>query len=106
MDFILRLAPLALSLAGFSGLVAALRARNFKSWLPRERFLLWMLLTSSLGVMFFALLPAALDSVGASSRITWTVSSASLGLYLLFAVILATRAEINLVRRGERRVRP
>jgi len=106
MDAVLRLAPIALSLAGFSGLVAALRSRAIKDWLPRERLLLSLLLAGTLGVMFFSLLPSVFDSFGASTWITWSVSSVTLGLYLMTVVILGLRSERALVRRGHKRAQP
>ena len=53
------IAEISVALAGFSGLAAAFRKRQFSEWTRRERLALWQILNWSVYTLFFALIPSA-----------------------------------------------
>jgi len=78
-DALLTTAEVAITLAGFSGIVAVLGRRGHGEWQPQERMRLTMLLASSFMAVFFAMLPIALLGLGLGEAGAWSVSSAILG---------------------------
>jgi hypothetical protein len=51
------LAEVAITLAGFSGVVVVFRLRGAQSWSPAELRFLWLFIGDSFLVLFFSLLP-------------------------------------------------
>jgi len=68
----------AIGMAGFAGIVAAIRHRNIGRWAHEDRILLRMLLTASGMAIVFALLPAVLVEAQLPERAVWRAASASL----------------------------
>lgn len=71
-------AEIAVSLAGFAGIIGAfagerLRQSDPEIWLP-----FWAMISTSLTVLFGALLPFLPHYLGASDRVAWAASSAFL----------------------------
>ena len=57
-EFVLyTLAQVAITFAGFSGVVVAFRLHGAEAWFPTELRTLWLLLGDSFLVLFFSLLP-------------------------------------------------
>jgi peptidoglycan/LPS O-acetylase OafA/YrhL len=100
------IADLAISLAGFSGLVAVFRSGSLDDWLPRERFMFWLLLIAALGALFFALLPVALHHYRLREPLVWSISSLLLGIYLGGAIGGAVFAHVRMSRAGHPTSRP
>jgi len=65
-------------MAGFAGIVAAIRHRDIASWAHEERILLRMLLIASAMAISFALLPAVLTEARLPEPTVWRVGSLSL----------------------------
>ncbi len=84
-DALLTTAELALGLAGFTGIVAAFRARS-GPWLPADALRVFSLLSVSLGVLFLALIPLSLAYFPFSDEVSWRISS---GLMTLFTGVMA-----------------
>ena len=84
-------------MAGFAGIVAAIRQRDLLSWPPEQRLLLQMLFAASAAATAFALLPTLLAEAELPQPILWRVVSASLVIW--FASIGAFR--FNQARRSE-----
>jgi hypothetical protein len=68
------LAELSVGLAGFAGIVAALRRGT--SWHPADGVRMWVLLTISLGVSAVALVVAGLSLAAVDSDLPWRCGSA------------------------------
>lgn len=98
-DTLIGIAELSVGLAGFSGVVAALQARD--RWNPWDRLRTGSLLAVTLGALVLSLLPVVLDSLGASRELVWRCSSASIlgyGLSYVVAIVRATnRVDRNLL---------
>lgn len=65
-------------MAGFAGIVAAIRHRDLGRWAHEDRILLRMLLTASGMAVLFALLPAVLFEAHLPEPAIWRAASASL----------------------------
>jgi len=68
------LAELSVGLAGFAGIVAALRRGT--SWHPADGFRMWLLLTVSLSVSAIALVSAGLSLAAVDPDVPWRCGSA------------------------------
>jgi hypothetical protein len=91
------LAEVAVTLAGFSGLVVVFRLRGTEAWTPTELRIFWLLLGDSFLMVIFAFLPIPLALANWSPEAVWGLCNALLGS--LFIVIDL------LVFQGERRDR-
>lgn len=87
------LAKVAITLAGFSGLVVTLRFRGTQAWSATELRLLWLMIGDSFLVLFFALLPFPLTLAGWSQDVVWSVCSPLLGAWFIVGNLLALRGE-------------
>jgi hypothetical protein len=98
-ELLVAIAQIAVSLAGFSGLIAALRATTGE-WHPRDIWSLSWMLGSSTGALMLALFPLWLAlSVAAEDelyRISCAVAAVALGMF--FAVMFVS--DLRLTRRG------
>ncbi len=66
---------ISVALAGFAGIVAAIRNRDITHWGENEQLLLRMLLTASGVAVCFALLPAVLHEAGLPESVVWRAGS-------------------------------
>ena len=89
------LAEVAMTLAGFSGVVIAFRFGGKHPWSPTELRVLWFLLTDSFLVVFFSLLPIPLNLAGWPDDVIWGVFNALLGTWFIVGVVLALRGELR-----------
>lgn len=87
------LSEVAIALAGFSGVAAALNLHGQYTWSAREVRILWFLVMDSFFVLFFSLLPIPLDLAGWSQEMLWSVCSALLGSWFIIGNILAFKGE-------------
>ena len=69
------IAEVGVTLAGFSGLVVAFQRRDLSSWSPGEFLSFFFLITNSLLVVIFSLLPIPLLLWGLSEGTIWAVCS-------------------------------
>jgi hypothetical protein len=93
-------AEIAVALAGFSGIVVALRQRGLEAWPPQELHRLRNMLELSAISTLFALLPFIPHFLGASSEQTWSLCSIALSVGLG-----AWLVKTNLLIRGALRQR-
>lgn len=89
------LAGVAVTFAGFSGVVVVLPLRDGSTWSPTERRMLQLLIADSLIVLFLALLPIVFSLYGWSPNAIWGVSSALLGSWFLVGDYIAVRGELH-----------
>jgi hypothetical protein len=87
------LAEVAITLAGFSGVVVVFRLRGAHSWSPTELRILWLLIGDSLLVLFFSLLPFPLALANWSHDALWGFCNALLGSWFIVGDLLALRGE-------------
>jgi hypothetical protein len=87
------LAEVAITLAGFSGVVVAFRLRGAHSWSPTELRILWLLIGDSFLVLFFSLLPFPLAIANWSDDALWGICNALLGSWFIIGNLLALRGE-------------
>src|SRR6266480_3099671 len=81
--FLLAIAQIAVTLAGFSGLVLAIRGAPPTTWHPRDVWSLSWMFGTSLGALFIALLPLLLGSFRLPDGLVWTVASLVMGLFMI-----------------------
>jgi hypothetical protein len=87
------LAQVAITFAGFSGVVVAFRLRGAEAWSPKELRILWLLLGDTFLVLFFSLLPVALALANCPPDFLWGFCNALLGSWFIIADILAMLGE-------------
>jgi len=75
-DLLLAISQLAVALAGFSGLIAAIRTAAPDGWYPRDIWSLSWMLGASIGALVLSLLPLWLDLLAWSDETVYRVSSA------------------------------
>src|SRR5438874_13543960 len=80
---LLGLAQIAVTLAGFSGLVVAIRGAPSTAWHPRDIWSLAWMFASSLGALFLALLPILLDLCRLSDQLVWKLPNILMSIFLL-----------------------
>ena len=95
------IAEISVALAGFSGLAAAFRKRQFSEWTRRERLALWQILNWSVFTLFFALVPSALLNLGIAQDTTWRLMSAIAFIAItVYAIALLVQSR-RITRGGE-----
>jgi hypothetical protein len=87
------LAEVAISLAGFSGVVVVFRLHGVHSWSPTELRVLWLLIGDSFLVLFFSLLPFPWTLANWSYDALWTFCNTLLGSWFIIGDVLALRGE-------------
>lgn len=87
------LAEVAVTLAGFSGLVVVFRVRGAEAWSTTELRILWFLIGDSLLVLFFALLPFPLALAEWAADTVWGVCNLLLGSWFFIGNLLIIRGE-------------
>jgi hypothetical protein len=87
------LAEVAITFAGFSGVVVVFRLRGAHSWSPTELRILWLLIGDSLLVLFFSLLPFPLAIANWSHDVLWGFCNTLLGSWFIVGNLLALRGE-------------
>ena len=95
-DALSTIAEIALGLAGFSGVVVVL-GRQPGSFSEVEAGRLALLLVSSIGAMFLALLPLSLAPLGLGDALLWRISAATFTAFG-FAHWLVGRSRVRIVR--------
>lgn len=76
--FLGSIVDIAIGIAGFAGIIAAIQHRDLTDWSPRHRILMQILFFSSAMAIVFALLPSALASAGLPEPTIWKLGSAGL----------------------------
>jgi hypothetical protein len=100
--FLLAIAQIAVTLAGFSGLVVAIRGAPPTTWHPRDIWSLSWMFGTSLGALFMALLPLLLTLFRLRDGLVWTTASLVMGVFMIvFGVAMALSGR-RLTRLGHR----
>ena len=77
-SFLSAVIEIAIGVAGFAGIVAAVRQRQLDHWPTEQLLLLQVLFTATAAAIVFALLPQFLAEYGLAEPLIWQVSSAAL----------------------------
>jgi hypothetical protein len=94
----------AIAIAGFSGIVAAVGRRAEGGWTASDQLNLWILLTASGATIFFAFLPFILLGPFEPAA-AWRVGSGLFALYLFGIHVYRLRQASKLGGEGEKRIR-
>lgn len=92
-DVLYTLAKVAVTLAGFSGVVVGLRLRGAPAWSATELRVLWLLVCDSFLVLFFSLLPVPMALADWPEETVWALCNALLGTWFIVGNLLALRGE-------------
>jgi len=98
--FFLTIAQIAVTLAGFSGLVVAMRGNAPDTWHPRDIWSLCWMLGTSFGALFLALLPLLLAILHLSDDSIWVISNLIMCLFMAGLSVVLTVAGQRLTARG------
>ena len=86
---LLTIAQVAVTLAGFSGLVVAIRGAPASAWHARDIWSLSWMFGTSFGALFLALLPLLLGAFRVSEEAVWIVANMIMSIFVvLFSVIM------------------
>ena len=81
----------AIAIAGFSGIVAALGRRSPGGWTATDQLQLQALLTASATAGLFAFLPFVLHEATGDSHTTWRAGSAAQAVWFLWIMVYRLR---------------
>jgi len=100
--FLLGIAQIAVTLAGFSGLVVAIRGAPPSSWHPRDIWSLSWMFGTSLGALFLALLPLLLARLQLGEAVIWTAANLAISIFVIGFGITMIFSGRRLTRSGHR----
>jgi len=85
-SFLASVIDIAIGIAGFAGIVAAVRQRRLDHWSKEQVLLLQILFTASAAAIVFGLLPPFLVEAGLRESVVWKVSSGVLTCWIVCAI--------------------
>ena len=87
-SFFLDVAKIAITIAGFVGVVAALRHQRDEEWKHNELYGVKLMIEHSLAAVLAGLLPSVLSLAFADEATVWRLCSALLAAFLAFEVLI------------------
>jgi hypothetical protein len=84
--FLSSVVEIAIVIAGFAGIIAAIQHRGVSNWPAQQLILRQVLFFASAMTIVFALLPAALQSAAIPEEIIWRIGSGGLLAWYLGVV--------------------
>ena len=100
-EALLTIAEIGVAFAGFATVASALLQRSDKKWAAEDAMRFQQLIFASLAVLFYSLLPFAMDLFGVPETLNWRVCSGLLGLVTTGASVGAARRTLSLVSGGK-----
>jgi hypothetical protein len=94
------IAEVAVTLAGFAGLIAALAGASHQDLPPRQRIAFWLVLATSLATLILSFLPRALFNFGLSEPTSWRICCGVLALVNFATLGLVIRVHRSLLAQG------
>ncbi len=82
-EFLVGIAQVAVTLAGFSGLVIAIRGAPSSEWHARDIWSLSWMFGTTFGALFLSLLPVVLGSFRLEDEIVWRISNAVMSIFVV-----------------------
>ena len=99
-DLLIAVTQTAVAIAGFSGLIAAIRTAAPDGWHPRDIWSLAWMLGASIGALVLAFLPLWLMLLPWADDLAYRASSALAFLYIATFVVVMVATGRRLTRRG------
>ena len=99
-DVLIAIAQIGVALAGFSGLIAAIRTTAPEGWHPRDPWSLSWMLATSIGALMLALLPLWLGLFPWSTDRVFRISCGVTCIYTAVLVVVRSIAGRRLTRAG------
>lgn len=99
-NLLIAITQVAAAIAGFSGLIAAIRSASPDGWHPRDIWSLSWMLGASIGALVLGLLPLWLTLFDWSDALVYRASSAVASLYIGALVCVLVWTGRRLTRRG------
>jgi hypothetical protein len=90
-SFLAAVVAVAIGIAGFAGIVAAIRQRRLSNWPPDQLMLLQILFIASAASIVAGILPAFLMETGISPNYVWKICSGALICWLIGAPLFRAR---------------
>lgn len=90
-SFLSSVIEIAVGVAGFAGIVAAVRQRQFAHWPKEQLILLQILFTATAASIAYALLPSFLAETGLDLGLLWKISSGALVCWIVGAMAFRLR---------------
>jgi len=84
-SFLSAVIDIAIGVAGFAGIVAAVRQRHFAHWPIEQLLLLQILFTATAASIVYGLLPSFLAETGLGESAIWKISSGALICWIVGA---------------------
>jgi hypothetical protein len=100
--FLLGIAQIGVTLAGFSGLVVAIRGAPPNAWHPRDIWSLSWMFGTSLGAVFIGLLPLLLARLHLATSMVWRASGLVMCTFTLAFTIAMALSGRRLSKSGHR----
>jgi hypothetical protein len=96
-DALTTIAQVSATLAGFSGIIVAVRQRGLAAWETHHLYMFRLMLLVSLVTVLFALIPFAPYHLGMPEKVTWRVCNGLLGAWLIvqLTIQMTVSAEIR-----------
>ncbi len=94
------IAEVAVTLAGFAGLIAALAGASHQGLPPRQRIAFWLVLATSLATLILSFLPRVLFNFGLSEPTSWRICCGVLALVNFATLGLVIRVHRSLLAQG------
>ena len=99
-DVLIAIAQIGVALAGFSGLIAAIRTTAPEGWHPRDPWSLSWMLATSIGALMLALLPLWLGLFPWTTEKVYRISCGAACVYCGVLVVVRSIAGRRLTRAG------
>lgn len=93
---LLTTAEVAVAFAGFASVVTVFRRQEHGAWASQDVLRFQLMITASLSVVFFALLPFAIRFFGASEPQVWSCGSGALCLHFVLTTALLARRTLSM----------
>ena len=95
-NVLLALAQISVALAGFSGIIVALRQRSLEHWPKHELVRFRYMLELAVYSIGFDLFPLLLDSLKFSQSEVWKITSMCLAIWLILRIIQTAQIKKNI----------
>lgn len=94
------IAEVAVTLAGFAGLIAALAGVSHQGLPPRQQIAFWLVIGSSLATLMLSFIPRVLFNFGLSEPTSWRICCGVLALVNFATLGLIIRVHRSLLAQG------
>lgn len=99
-DVLLTICEVSIAFAGFTSIVGVMGQRAGGAWDSEDSFRLWLMIESSLAMLFFSLLPFAIHYLSFGDSTVWGVSSGAMAAFLVLHMAVVVPRLAPLQRAG------